>query len=61
MVVKEKHSGNLNSLISEKGTPVAGDIACENLGVKDSNLLEELWREVDIVVNLAAMTNFDER
>lgn len=53
--------GSLNALISEKITLVPGDVTCENLGVKDSNLVEEMWREVDIVVNLAATTNFDER
>ncbi|KAA8550177.1 hypothetical protein F0562_001861 [Nyssa sinensis] len=60
-VLKEKMGANLNSLISVKVTPVAGDITCENLGVKDSNLVEEMWKEVDVVVNLAATTNFDER
>ncbi|KAI8573487.1 hypothetical protein RHMOL_Rhmol01G0281400 [Rhododendron molle] len=60
-VLREKMGGSLNSLISEKITLVPGDVTCENLGVKDSNLVEEMWREVDIVVNLAATTNFDER
>ncbi|KAG5566555.1 hypothetical protein RHGRI_002194 [Rhododendron griersonianum] len=60
-VLREKLGGNLNSLISEKVTLVPGDITCENLGVKDPNLEEEMWREVDVVVNLAATTNFDER
>ncbi|XP_059627502.1 fatty acyl-CoA reductase 3-like [Cornus florida] len=61
-VLKEKLGANLNSFISGKVIPVAGDITCEkNLGVEDINLVEEMWREVDIVVNLAATTNFDER
>ncbi|KAL0437022.1 UNVERIFIED_CONTAM: Alcohol-forming fatty acyl-CoA reductase [Sesamum radiatum] len=60
-VLKEKYGGNLSSLISEKVKVVAGDITCENLGVKDTVLLEEMWKEVDVVVNLAANTNFDER
>ncbi|KAL0370179.1 UNVERIFIED_CONTAM: Alcohol-forming fatty acyl-CoA reductase [Sesamum angustifolium] len=60
-VVKEKYGGNLNSLISEKVKVVAGDITCENLGVKDTVLLQQMWKEVDVVVNLAANTNFDER
>ncbi|XP_057479965.1 fatty acyl-CoA reductase 3-like isoform X1 [Actinidia eriantha] len=60
-VLREKLGANLNSLVSEKITPVAGDITCENLGVKDSNLVEEMWKGVDIVVNLAATTKFDER
>ena len=60
-VLREKMGTNLNSFLSEKVTLVPGDITCENLGVKDSNLVEEMWREVDVVVNLAATTNFDER
>ncbi|XP_074331505.1 alcohol-forming fatty acyl-CoA reductase-like isoform X3 [Apium graveolens] len=31
------------------------------MGVKDLTILEEIWRDVDIVVNIAATTNFDER
>ncbi|CAI9105584.1 OLC1v1004534C2 [Oldenlandia corymbosa var. corymbosa] len=60
-VVKEKCGPNFSSLIAQKVTVVPGDITCENLGVHDSNLLEEMWKEVDVVVNLAATTNFDER
>lgn len=60
-VLKEKCGRNLNSFISQKVVVVPGDIACENLGVKDTDLLKEMWKEVDVVVNLAATTNFDER
>lgn len=60
-VLKEKHGANLNSFVLEKAKIVPGDITCENLGVKDSGLLEEMWKQVDVVVNLAANTNFDER
>ncbi|XP_024984401.1 alcohol-forming fatty acyl-CoA reductase [Cynara cardunculus var. scolymus] len=60
-ILKEKHGTNLQSFLSEKVTPVAGDITNENLGVTDSNLVEEMWRNVDVVVNVAATTNFDER
>ncbi|CAK9153820.1 unnamed protein product [Ilex paraguariensis] len=60
-VLKDKWGGNLNTLISQKVNLVPGDITFENLGIKDSTLLEETWREVEVVVNLAATTNFDER
>ncbi|KAK6119851.1 hypothetical protein DH2020_046398 [Rehmannia glutinosa] len=60
-VVKEKCGGNFSSFLSEKVRVVAGDITCENLGVKELGLLKEMWEEVDVVVNLAATTNFDER
>ncbi|CAN7022246.1 unnamed protein product [Brassica rapa subsp. trilocularis] len=52
---------NLNTLFSEKVVPVAGDISTDCFGVKDSNLRERMQKEIDIVVNVAATTNFDER
>ncbi|CAH2065429.1 unnamed protein product, partial [Thlaspi arvense] len=52
---------NLNTLLSEKIVPVAGDISTNDLGVKDSNLRERMQNEIDVVVNVAATTNFDER
>ncbi|CAH8267403.1 unnamed protein product [Arabidopsis lyrata] len=52
---------NLEALVSEKVVPIAGDISVDNLGVKDSNLLQHMWNEIDIIVNVAATTNFDER
>ncbi|KAK4358594.1 hypothetical protein RND71_020823 [Anisodus tanguticus] len=60
-VLREKCGANFTTFVSQRTKIVPGDISCENLGVNDSNLLEEMWREVDIVVNLAATTNFDER
>ncbi|MFS8011593.1 putative alcohol-forming fatty acyl-CoA reductase [Helianthus anomalus] len=60
-VLKEKHGANLQSFLSEKVTPVAGDITYENLGVKEPSLIEEMWGNIDVVVNVAATTNFDER
>lgn len=60
-VLKEKNGTHLNALISEKITLVPGDISREDLGVKDSNLSKEMWNELDVVINLAATTNFDER
>lgn len=52
---------NLNDLVREKIVPVPGDISIHNLGVKDSDLLQRMWSEIDIVINIAATTNFDER
>ncbi|KAJ8559643.1 hypothetical protein K7X08_003701 [Anisodus acutangulus] len=61
-LLREKYGANLNTFISQRTTIIPGDITCdENLGVKDSNLLQEMWREVEVIVNLAATTNFDER
>ena len=61
-VVKEKYGENLGTILSEKIVLVPGDISLDDgLGVKDSNLKEQMYDEVDIIVNLAATTNFDER
>ncbi|OWM73674.1 hypothetical protein CDL15_Pgr026774 [Punica granatum] len=61
-VLKEKlGAARLNSLISEKVVMVPGDITCEDLGVKDNELIHQMWSQVDVIVNLAATTNFDER
>ncbi|CAH9138119.1 unnamed protein product [Cuscuta epithymum] len=60
-VVMEKYGEKWDGLISDRVNVVAGDITCENLGVKDSSLLDRLWREVDVVVNMAATTDFDDR
>ncbi|KAK1435079.1 hypothetical protein QVD17_00839 [Tagetes erecta] len=60
-LLREKHGTNLQTFLSEKVTLVAGDITCEDLGVQDPSLKAEMWRDVDVVVNAAATTNFDER
>ncbi|XP_076923439.1 fatty acyl-CoA reductase 3-like isoform X4 [Bidens hawaiensis] len=60
-ILKKKHGTNLQSFLSEKVTPVAGDITYENLGIKDPGLIKEMWGNIDVVVNVAATTNFDER
>ncbi|KAK9999548.1 hypothetical protein SO802_019151, partial [Lithocarpus litseifolius] len=57
-----KSSGaNLESYVFERVTPISGDICDVNLGIKDSILIEEMWNEIDIVLNSAATTNIDER
>ncbi|XP_020595026.1 alcohol-forming fatty acyl-CoA reductase-like, partial [Phalaenopsis equestris] len=60
-VLREKHGKDFDSFISDKVSAVAGDISYENLGIKDYGVREQLWKEVDIVVNVAATTNFYER
>ncbi|KAL0722461.1 hypothetical protein Bca4012_037060 [Brassica carinata] len=52
---------NLKDLVLEKVVPIPGDISLVNLGLKDSDLLQHMWNEIEIIVNVAATTNFDER
>ena len=60
-VLKQKMNANFECFISKTVTVVPGDITHKDLGIKDSNLEEELLRDVDVVVNLAATTKFIER
>ncbi|KGN64901.2 hypothetical protein Csa_022764 [Cucumis sativus] len=61
-ILKEKWGENFRSMISEKLVAVAGDISDELLVLKEySKLREELYDQIDVIVNLAATTNFDER
>lgn len=60
-MLKEKLGANFKSFISEKLTLVPGDISIEDLGLKDSILREDICNQTDVIVNLAATTNFDER
>ncbi|KAL3565494.1 hypothetical protein D5086_033540 [Populus alba] len=60
-VLREQHGASLYSFVYEKVTPVPGDISCVDLGIRDSLLKDQLWNEIDTVINCAATTNFDER
>ncbi|KAG5602787.1 hypothetical protein H5410_034157, partial [Solanum commersonii] len=61
-VAREKiGSENLKSLMEEKVFAISGDISYENLGIKNSKLREEMHKEIDIIINSAAVTNFYER
>ncbi|KVI04245.1 Fatty acyl-CoA reductase [Cynara cardunculus var. scolymus] len=60
-VIKEKYGKNMHTFISQKIKVVAGDVSLENFGVMDFDLLNEMRRQVDVIVNSAATTKFDER
>ncbi|KAL1221716.1 Fatty acyl-CoA reductase 1 [Cardamine amara subsp. amara] len=42
---------SLKAIISEKVVPVPGDISLNNIGVSDSNLLQDMMQEIDIAIN----------
>jgi fatty acyl-CoA reductase len=60
-VLREKFGEDFNSFISRKVEVVAGDVAVENLGIKDNNIKNVMFEEIDLIINSAATTNFDER
>ncbi|KAL6838388.1 hypothetical protein ACP4OV_031794 [Aristida adscensionis] len=59
-VLKEKHGNGFEDFIEEKVCPLAGDIIYEKLGLCNTELIE-LSKQVDIIINGAATTNFYER
>jgi fatty acyl-CoA reductase len=60
-LLRDKWSQEFDSFISEKVMAIAGDIAVENLGLKDENIKNIMFQEIDLIVNSAASTNFNER
>ncbi|KAJ9188693.1 hypothetical protein P3X46_000063 [Hevea brasiliensis] len=60
-VAKEKLGANFDAIISKKINIFSGDVCYDDLGIKDSSLREEMKKELDIVLNFAATTRFDER
>ncbi|CAM8961676.1 unnamed protein product [Rhodiola kirilowii] len=61
-VLREKHGSDLSHLMCERVTvAVAGDISYQDLGITEPELKNEMCNEIDVVVNLAATVNFDER
>ncbi|KZV48119.1 fatty acyl-CoA reductase 3 [Dorcoceras hygrometricum] len=59
-VLREGMGDDWSSLV-EKVIPVPGDISVDNLGILDSVLRHNMLQEIDIIVNSAATTTFDER
>ncbi|KAI3842203.1 hypothetical protein MKW98_025993 [Papaver atlanticum] len=61
-VLRTKCGVGFDTFISEKVTPVAGDTALKNFGLADdSDLLNKLLKDVDVVAHFAATTKCDER
>ena len=60
-VLRQTWGTDFESFISEKLVAVEGDVSYENLGIKDSNLSKQMWKDLDFIVHSAATTNFYER
>jgi alcohol-forming fatty acyl-CoA reductase len=60
-LLREKHGEDgFQQLVEEKVFPLAGDVIYQNLGL-EAPLLENLAKDIDVIVNIAATTNFYER
>lgn len=60
-VLRDTWGENLEPFLTKKMEAIPGDVSYENLGVKDFSLREVMWSEIELVVNVAATTRFDER
>ncbi|KAI3963884.1 hypothetical protein MKW92_036898 [Papaver armeniacum] len=60
-VLRKKHGFGFDSFISKKVTPIFGDVSLEDLGIKDPELKRKMQKEINIVANFAATTNFNDR
>ncbi|GJN15459.1 hypothetical protein PR202_gb02377 [Eleusine coracana subsp. coracana] len=60
-LLREKHGEEgFQQLVEEKVVALAGDIIYQNLGL-ETPMLEDLAKCIDVIVNIAATTNFYER
>ena len=60
-LLRETHGKEgFQSLVDDKVVPLAGDIGHENFGVEGAQLAQ-MTREINVIVNGAATTNFYER
>lgn len=59
--LREKYREHFSSWFWNKVYPVAGDVSLKNLGIGDAVLAEDIMRETDIIVHMAATVNFRER
>lgn len=59
-VLREKWGANFESFISETITTIPGDTSYLSLGLVDDQL-QELYQNVDLIINAAATTKFGER
>jgi alcohol-forming fatty acyl-CoA reductase len=57
-LLREKHGKGFQQFVEEKVVALAGDIIYDNLGLETLPMLEALAKEIDVIVNIAATTNF---
>ncbi|CAO2207578.1 unnamed protein product [Urochloa humidicola] len=59
-LLRDKYGEGFDSFIQDKIVALAGDITSEDLGL-DAPTLHDLAKDMDVIVNIAATTNFYER
>jgi fatty acyl-CoA reductase len=59
-LLRDKYGDGFDLFIQDKIVALAGDVADEELGL-DAPTLDHLANHMDVIVNIAATTNFYER
>ncbi|KAK4778177.1 hypothetical protein SAY87_018364 [Trapa incisa] len=59
--LEDVHGDNYKDFMMSKLVPVVGNMSEPNLGISDHELAIRMFEEVDVIVNSAANTTFDER
>lgn len=59
--LEELHGDKYKDFMMSKLVPVVGNMCEPNLGISDTELATQVAEEVDVIVNSAANTTFDER
>ncbi|KAL1349963.1 hypothetical protein AAHE18_07G192600 [Arachis hypogaea] len=60
-LLKKNLGPKFNSFLSEKLAAIPGDISQENLNLKNFISKEEIYNQLDVIINVAGATKFDER
>ncbi|XP_066390418.1 fatty acyl-CoA reductase 1-like isoform X3 [Miscanthus floridulus] len=59
--LREKYQNHFTSWFWDKIFPVAGDVSLNNLGIGNVDLAEDIVKETNIIIHMAAAVNFRER
>ena len=60
-VLRDQWGENFDSFISRKVVVIPGDVSLHNLGLKDEELKIKMLEEINVIVNLAGTSKFEER
>jgi len=60
-VLRDQWGKDFDSFISKKIVVISGDVSLHNFGMEDEQLKIKMIEEINIVMNFAATTKFDER
>ncbi|KAI3472690.1 hypothetical protein Pfo_030879 [Paulownia fortunei] len=60
-VLRDKWGANVTSLLSSKVIPVSEIVSRQKLGIINAELIDDMWGEIDFIINSAATIKYDER